>query len=694
MANRLKGITQKDFFYVTLLLLVALVAYSGFLFHPCIHDFINHFFPSRFFLTDCLRHGQSPLWNPYQSMGTPAHADPQVGTFYLPAYLFALFGPYHSVCCSIDFIFHAFVGGWGFYRLCRSFGPSRLSSFAFAVCYMLSGFFVANAQHLSWVVAAAWLPWLIYSMLKLFRIPNFRFAAMTAIFASLMFNGGYPGFFFGFAYLVLLFFAAWLFWDARNRNHHHIKNLLLFGGLAVLFFALLSLPTIISYLEVRPLITRGQELDYSKVSHSFPAFSSLLFPYAIASETAVFTSGLTMRSIYVGILTVAFFVTGIRCSRGRSLWLLFAFGVAALLVAYGRALPFHRMIFYVLPLASVVRIPALMRIFFIIPVLLLAAIGLEKTLTGDVVSRKILTVTLLLFSVVSLILFVLLVTPFGQSWESETVTAVFLRKLKIDCLVLFFVSTVAVVCLKAIRPEIFQRIVVLLTVADMVLLVFLFGPITIWNNDLRHRDFARITRERTCPVPSRVSNSSAIQDPEPHLLWLNAGVFFKAVEWESYNPFVLNDYNKMTQPYYEQGLQMDLPLAYFPGIVVLDTVAHILGEDTAYTDFSEMAGCYFDSTASVVITRFEPGRIELKSRCNEIRPLVLAQNFYPGWRCHVDGEPLEIRRMNISMMTVMLPAGSHQVTFEYRKPAIMVAWITETLLLLGLLIYFLVKRKD
>lgn len=136
-----------DFTYLALLLIVSLLGYGRYLFHAPIYDFYNFFFPYRYSVVDAISHGAEPFWNPYQSMGLPAHADPQSGVFYLPVWLFALvFGKYTTVMCGIEFIFHAFVGGAGFYFLAKHFTKDRLPAFVSAAFYLLSGFFGATAS--------------------------------------------------------------------------------------------------------------------------------------------------------------------------------------------------------------------------------------------------------------------------------------------------------------------------------------------------------------------------------------------------------------------------------------------------------------------------------------------------------------------------------------------------------------------
>lgn len=695
MSEKFRKIGQMDVVYIGLLLVITVVAYAGFLFHPCIHDFFNEFFPQRYFHIDCLRNHLSPLWNPYQMMGTPAHADPQTGVFYIPARIFAIFGPYHSIWCAIEFMMHVFVGAWGLYSLCRYFNVSRPAAFVAAIGYLMSGFFVGNAQHLSWVVAGAWLPWLMYSTLRLLRTPSWRPAALVAIFASLMFTGGYPGFSFGFVYIVAALFVAIAFHDIKKKHTRHLRDICLFGAMAVLLFVVLSLPTIISFIEVKPWITRGQSLDYSQISSDFPSFSSLLFPYAISTEPSIMAADISMRSIYVGIFTLALFVVRVCRNRSRMLWLLLGLGVLSLLFAYGRMLPFHKWAFYTLPLVQLMRIPTLMRIFFIIAMLLFAAVGFDTIAQGDEKARKILSITLLIFAIVALIVLVMVSLPISKKWESDVFPHSFFHKMKIEAVITFTISVLSILIFRFLQFRQASFLLTAILLVDMVLRVMLIGPYTIYNKEMRHRDLARITQPRVQTVPQRLSNSSAIQDPDPHLLWKNAGSFFKQVEWESYNPFMLSNFDKMQQPYFENGQErnMDLPIAFFPRTVIFDTVAHILNEDTAYVEQHDREGLYLDSTSSATIVQFDPGYIVLKTNVKESRPLVLAQNFYPGWHCDADGCALEIHRINCSMMSVQVPQGTQIIVFTYRKPFISAAWTLEWVVFLVLVLLLSVEGR-
>jgi len=45
--------------------------------------------------------------------------------------------------------------------------------------------------------------------------------------------------------------------------------------------------------------------------------------------------------------------------------------------------------------------------------------------------------------------------------------------------------------------------------------------------------------------------------------------------------------------------------------------------------------------------------------------LILGDQFYPGWRASVDGQPVPVLRVNRVLRGVILPPGEHRVVFRF-----------------------------
>ena len=61
----------------TLLLFIAIIAYwqIAFLTNSIQWDMLDCHLPWRYFVSETIQNGEFPLWNPYQQLGSPIHAD-------------------------------------------------------------------------------------------------------------------------------------------------------------------------------------------------------------------------------------------------------------------------------------------------------------------------------------------------------------------------------------------------------------------------------------------------------------------------------------------------------------------------------------------------------------------------------------------------------------------------------------------
>jgi hypothetical protein len=73
---------------------------------------------------------------------------------------------------------------------------------------------------------------------------------------------------------------------------------------------------------------------------------------------------------------------------------------------------------------------------------------------------------------------------------------------------------------------------------------------------------------------------------------------------------------------------------------------------------------------TVALTRYEPNHVELTAQLAEPRVVVLNDLWAPGWTATLDGAPVEVRRANLVVRGVVVPAGSHTVHFDFETPGL------------------------
>jgi hypothetical protein len=694
----------QKFKYPIFILLVAVLGYFWFLIFAPIYDFADEFFPGRYFMLESIRNGIFPLWIPYQSMGLPVHADPQAGTFYLPLWILSLFTDYNPYCWGIEYIFHAFFGGLGFFFLSKHFTNQKNVQFIIAVAYMLSGFFVGNVQHIAWIIAATWIPWIIYWTIHFYQNPSLKASLFIAIFASLLFNGGYPGFWILTAYLFL---AISIYFAIKNRKKITKRFVLKTGGLLLLtavITIILTLPALISFVEIKGLMTRGVPLSYdSQISCSYSpkSFLSLFFPFIACTEGNFIKNDISMSSIYIGILLLPFIFAGLLKKKDHLTSFFIGIGIIALLLAVGKYLPFHRWAFNYIPLINMMRLPSIFRLFIIIPLLIVAIHGLNHY------AQKLKIIKIVMFLLGGAILFfisILYVKNQIQFWQELKTTTwnnildkPIYFKFIIQGIIQLFCLGLAVVWIyfKPNQIKWFAFVLLVDLIGNGAFCIHKTGYIKELTNSELNSFLNKMPENYVIPKEIITSNQIYWKTPYPYL-WRNLGIFSKQVEWFSYKGVILKNFEIMTTPNIRKGEELYFPkVAFSPKLVQYSETALEISPDTAYSDKMSLAKKYLDSTSTLDLCEFEPGNIIVKTNFRIERPLVVCQSYYPGWKAKTEnGKPLKINPMNTSMLSVMVPKGEHQIHFYYHRPDIIWGFACQLLGTLSVLLTLLfLKRK-
>lgn len=688
--------------YPLFLLIIALLGYFWFLIYAPIYDFADEFFPGRYFMLESIRNGIFPLWIPYQSMGLPMHGDPQAGTFYLPLWIISLFTDYNPFVWGVEYIFHAFMGGLGFYFLLKHFTPNRNYQFMGAVAYLLSGFYVGNVQHIAWIIAASWIPWIIYSIISFYKKPSLIWSLGLAFFTSLLFTGGYPGFWIISAYFFIAYSLYWIIKERRSVTKGFVFKVLKYLAISAIATLILILPALISFVEISQYITRGEELLYdSQISCSYSpqSFLSLIFPFVTSTEGDFVKNDISMSSIYFGISLLVFFCVGLFSKKTALMKFFIGVSIIALLLALGTYLPFHRWAFETVPFLNMMRLPSIFRIFIIIPAIIIAVNGITEVFSNSIFHQKFFKIVLITLLALLIILFFYIdysfeVATFHEfktlTWNTllyKSIPFKFIFQIVIQIAIL---SSILGVLLLKIRHK--QRFIFIIIILDLLINSTLCIHKTGYMAERTNKELAQFFKEMPTAyvVPQEVTSSNQIYWKTPYpSLWRNLGIYSKQVEWFSYKGVILKNFELMTTPNQQKGKELYFPkVAFYPKKVIYSEKPLPIDTLQAYTIDRSLINIYSDSSSFLDLCVFEPGNIFIKTSTNIDRPLIIAQSYYPGWKAKLEnGKKVEIKVLNSSMISVMVPKGEHYLRIYYHRPDLFFAFIIQMLGYLTLLFF-------
>ena len=84
-------------------------------------------------------------------------------------------------------------------------------------------------------------------------------------------------------------------------------------------------------------------------------------------------------------------------------------------------------------------------------------------------------------------------------------------------------------------------------------------------------------------------------------------------------------------------------------------------------DLKDFTPAQPDSTASIVLDSYRPGRLVYTSKSNSEQLAVFSEIYYqPGWKATIDGQPAPHFRADWTLRAMLVPAGEHKVEFIFR----------------------------
>lgn len=625
-------------------------------------DAADLWLPWKHFIGEELYNGQLPLWNPYHGNGFPQHGDSM--SWYPLSWMFAfLNGQYNLSALNQEYLFHIFVAGLAFYHFSGNFVQSRKVRFLLGLSYMFSGFMIGNAQHVSWIISAAWMPLVFHYLILVLKQQNKAAIFKLAICGFLFFSGGYLAIFFVAFYIMVIGSAIYLY-----RNRQQLRRTLLYLGFVFALIALLALPLLLSAWNIFPLFNRFDPADphFNLNTGSTPLNGILAIVLPLASGIYNMTEiEFGSFSAYLGLVPIfllCFFYK--QLFRKPNIGLLALLAVFFLLCSMGDMLPLRNLLAK-LPLLDLFRYPTLFRLFFIFFLLLTVgklidqqqfAFSRKQVLIASGISAGICLVVL--FSCWSKFDFGELIRYFKQISSFKPLEKLqFYNRILINLAILLV--TIPVIILWT-RSRKLKPILFFIWGAEILQVAGSSAPHVVYHpvNVSFSNELMAYQPQNYAPVHSHHSTLEK-QNWEGYLDFSWQGKTFYVKQWSKlwYNPLKLN---------YSAGKAYVIPDPQAERASLFSMAAfrerHLLS--------------LRDSVISAEIKNNHDIRLQLnRSPGREGKSFVLVkQQLVPEWSARVDGRPVQISQSSQGFMLIPVTADSKNIRLNYAASAYWLAF--------------------
>jgi hypothetical protein len=153
-------------------------------------DFWRHQLPLWTLVTGAIREHRLPLWNRYLWFGGPLAANPAAQTFYPTTWLLARGDALHTL--NFGVVLHLFVGGAWTYALARRRGATEPAAFCGAVAFSFGGIALSYTSNPFYLFSLAWLPAVILAFDCALAGSVVKYAALGSVAFALLVLGGDP----------------------------------------------------------------------------------------------------------------------------------------------------------------------------------------------------------------------------------------------------------------------------------------------------------------------------------------------------------------------------------------------------------------------------------------------------------------------------------------------------------------------
>jgi len=441
-----------------------------------ISDPFYSFYPRRALLTDAIRNGEFPLWNPTILSGTPNTANPNYQLFYPPNLLAALVLPADQALPWLAWL-HLVLAGALMYLFLHQHKLHWLASLAGATVWMLNGYIIVWLENPHRLSTLAWMPGIFLAYETAVSRKSIAWAAIGGIMLGLSILGGQMQFIFAFGFMLGVYGLMVI--AERFYQNHAWKD----AGRAIMYMATIGFIGLgigsLILLPANEFAEMSQRVHYSSETiqrtrwpllHLVTLFSPDFYGNPVSEQAYWSTNNYAEMSAYFGVvafflaLTAPFVAAAKRFSR-------YTYVMASIVFALILGTPLARLLF-ALPGAEFI---VLTRLLFLVPLTgsWLTAVSLDGWFKQSA-SRRRQIVSILFAITVTFTLVVWTIINLGDEFALHQAAIM----VELGRSVLLITVVILLLLLIPRWPKITSALILLLITADIFALGKAFNPIT------------------------------------------------------------------------------------------------------------------------------------------------------------------------------------------------------------------------
>jgi membrane protein YfhO len=654
-----------------------------------------------------IQHSQFPLWDPHSWMGQPLLAQAQPGAAYPLNWLLWLIPRQHGHiqmwALQWYYVMIHYMGALFCFLLCRDLGRSRMAALIAGLAFGLAGY-IGTIDWPQMVNGAVWAPLVFLFLLRAIRgVHPWASASWCGACLGLAWLSGHhqiP------IFLTLAVAGTWLYYIFREgRPNLRIAQL---AVVAMIFGPIVGALQIFPAEEFGRLAWRWVgATDHLGWHDAVPYNVHISHELHPISLVGIFILGFNTGAPFIGLVAVSLAALGFAIYwRQQTVKLFGAIAMGGLIYTLGGHSVFQGFIYSIVPFVEKARVPAMAIFLFHLGLVVVAAYGVDalrsQASEAGSESRWVRRINYGVATVGSLLAVIILalLLGHGMAWNTDDRVAVTM-----------FVAFLLAALLYAWRTKNLSSVQALTLLT--LLLLFEVGNESSYmladRNDWGRRQFVEKVWSNSDlgdflqrqPGPFRVET----QTQEIERSW---GDFYNVDFPSAYAGVTINSFNLETHTLPTMKLVgVKYTLARAPtrtdqvevfrgasGIAIYENpdvfprawaIHEFVRIKTPNEGRSFIDGHVQDLQSnalitgdpprnlscpgaqdSVSVTKYAAERVALEAKMSCDGMVVLSDTYYPGWDAKVDGRPAQIYEVDMALRGVVVPAGTHQITFAYR----------------------------